>query len=330
MDIISQLKCKIDQPLKKIVFPEGEDSTILNTAVRVMKENVAIPVLLGTAQKISDTASSLGLDISGIEMEDPAVSEKLDQFSEEYCRDGDFPIMAAKRMLSKKLAYGAMLVRTGNADAMIGGIAHATEEVITTSRLIIGLKPGISVPSSYMIMDIPGYKGEEGSLLAFADASVNPDPDPQELADIAVSTAESVKALLGWEPRVAMLSFSTCGSAEHPHVEKVQKALEIAREKAPGLKIDGEFQVDTAIVKDVAARKVKRYSEVAGRANTLVFPDLDSGNMGYKLVQRLANANGYGMMLQGFAKPVCDLSRGATVEDVFGLTVMTVVQLYTL
>jgi phosphate acetyltransferase len=219
-----------------------------------------------------------------------------------------------------------MMVRMGDADAMVAGIATATEEVVMASELIIGMQEGISTPSSFFLMDIPGYIREEGSLLIFADAAINPDPTPEQLADIAVATARSARKLLGWEPRVAMLSFSTKGSATHPHVDKIVEAVHIVREREPGLCIDGELQADAAIVPEVAKRKIKEASSVAGRANILIFPDLDAGNIGYKLVQRLAKAAAYGPFLQGFTKPVSDLSRGATIDDIVGATTIVVVE----
>jgi phosphate acetyltransferase len=219
-----------------------------------------------------------------------------------------------------------MMVRQSDADAMVAGLAHATEDVIMASELIIGMQEGASTPSSFSLMEIPGYVGAEGNLLIFADAAVNPDPTPQQLADIAIATARSAKELLGWEPRVAMLSFSTKGSAMHPLVDKVIDAVKIIRERELTLLVDGELQADAAIVPEVASKKIKETSSVAGKANILIFPDLGAGNISYKLVQRLAKATAYGPVLQGFAKPVSDLSRGATLEDIIGATTMVVVR----
>ncbi len=218
------------------------------------------------------------------------------------------------------------MVKMGDADAMVAGIATSTEEVVTAGELIIGLQKGISTPSSFFLMDIPGYLGGEGSLLIFADGGTNPNPNPEQLADIAIATARSARELLGWEPKVAMLSFSTKGSAIHPDVDKVVEAVRMAKKREPGLCVDGELQADTAIVPEVAKRKINEASSVAGRANILIFPDLDAGNICYKLVQRLAKAAAYGPFLQGFAKPVSDLSRGSTIDDIVGATTIVVLE----
>lgn len=322
MDIIRELKKRIAHADTRVVYPEGTEPEILAAASRIKRECVALPILIGAPQAVLAAAEAHGIDIRDIPIVEPAASPQLDRYAEAYSKTSPLPMPVIKSLISKRLAFGCMMVREGDSDIVIAGIAHATEEVIMTGQLILGLKDAISTPSSFMLMDIPGFSGEEGSLLVYTDASVNPDPTPEQLADIAITTAGSVRAILNWEPRVAMLSFSTCGSASHPHVEKVAEALRIAKEKAPQLHIDGEFQIDTAIDKGVAARKLNRLSEVAGRANVLVFPDLDAANMGYKITQRLAKAAAYGMVLQGFNKPISDLSRGATAEDIFGLTVM--------
>jgi phosphate acetyltransferase len=209
---------------------------------------------------------------------------------------------------------------------MVAGLSHTTGEVIMASEMIIGLQEGISTVSSMGIASIPGYKGPEGNLLGFADCAVCPAPEPNELADIAISTADTVHSLMGWEPRVALLSFSTKGSASHELTDKVLKALEMARERRPDLLIDGELQLDSAIIPEVAAKKVPGDSPVAGRANILIFPDLNAGNIGVKLVQCFAKAVAYGPMLQGFAKPVSDLSRVAPVEEIVGAITMVVVR----
>ena len=326
MDILLELKRKIRSSLTKIVFPEGEEEKIIIAAARIAGQGIATPILLGSEDNVKDLAARGDLDLTGIRIMDPSSPSKLETYIDAYCKEMDFPRGAARRIITKPVYFGAMMVKMGDADAMVAGIATATEEVVMAGELIIGIQEGISTPSSFSLMDIPGYMGEEGSLLIFADAATNPDPTPEQLADIAIASARSARELLGWEPRIAMLSFSTKGSATHSNVDKVVEAVRIVKEREQGLCVDGELQADAAIVPGVAKRKIKGASSVAGRANILIFPNLDAGNIAYKLVQRLAKGAAYGPFLQGFTKPVSDLSRGATIEDIVGATTMVVVE----
>jgi phosphate acetyltransferase len=326
VDLIEQLTNKISDGSRRIVFPEGEECKIIQAARSIREKGIALPVLLGPIALIQQVAARENLDLDGLEIIDPSTSVLLDHYVKKYSEKRKFPEKASRRIVQSNLGFGAMMVSEGDVYGMIAGISHPTDQVIMVSQLIVGLQDGIQTPSSFMILDIPGYQGSEDSLLVIADPAINPDPDLDQLADIAISTAQSARDILGWEPRVAMLSFSTHGSASHPLADKVAKSVEIVRKRSPSLLVDGELQLDAAIDPEVARRKVKRQSQVAGSANVLIFPDLNSGNIGCKLIQRLAHARAYGAVLQGFALPVSDLSRGATVEDVVGVAAMLVVR----
>jgi phosphate acetyltransferase len=324
---MDQLQLKARANPQRVVFPEGNQEKILRAARQVQDMGIACPMLVGEPKAVSLLAGNSGVSLDGIAVVDHTDAGKVEQFASRYVKiNPDFPASAVKHMLKDPLNFGAMMVRLDEADCMVAGLSHTTGEVIMASEMIIGLQEGISTVSSTGILAIPGYEGPEGSLLGIADCAVCPAPDSKELADIAISTADTLHRLLGWEPRVALLSFSTKGSACHERVDTVLKALEIVRERRPGLLIDGELQLDSAIVPEVAARKVKGESPVAGKANILIFPDLNAGNIGVKLVQRFARAVAYGPLLQGFAKPVSDLSRGAPVEEIVGATTMVAVR----
>lgn len=300
-----------------MAFPEGEDERVLKAAAIAVRKKLAKPVFVGNRKKIEKAAKKAGIRLAGIDFVDTS-GGMPERYVKEYSKVRKVPPALARRMLENPLFLAALIVRMGEADAMVAGAVSSSADVITASEGIIGLRKGVSVPSSFFIMEIPGFKSKEGGLLLFADSSVNIEPTPEQMADIAITTARTAKELLGWEPRAAMLSFSTKGSAIHPRCDKVIEAARIAKRKAPKLAIDGELQGDSALVESIAKKKMKSQGKVAGRANILIFPDLDSGNIAYKLVQTLAKANAYGPILQGFRSPVSDLSRGAKAEDIAG------------
>jgi phosphate acetyltransferase len=317
MDLLNRLFDIARQRNRKIVLPEGDDERIIAAAARLAREKIASPILLGHAEEITRIAGQHNVSLSGIEIADPPSDARLRGYGSAIARfrDSMTPSMGT-RLASKPIYFGGMMVREGHADAMVAGCANPTRRVIEAGLMTVGLADGIASPSSYFLMIVPDFLGQGRKSFIFADCAVNADPTSAELADIAVTSARSAKALLGETPRVAMLSFSTKGSAQHARVDKVRKAMELVRQREPELAIDGEFQADAALVPSVALKKVKETSAVAGQANVLIFPDLDSGNIAYKLTQWLGGAQAIGPFLQGFAKPVSDLSRGASVEDI--------------
>jgi len=325
-NLLNELQTRAKANPKRIAFPEANDEKILRAARQALDMGVAFPVLVGDRNIISGTASGIGVSLDGMDVIDNTDQEKLEHYIGEYLKKKtDLPGPALKRKSRDPMYLALILEEVGEVDGVVAGLNHTTGEVILAAQMIIGIKEGLSTISSVGIWSIPGFNGSEGEFLAHADCAVNPDPSSEELADIAISSADTVRALMGWEPRVAMLSFSTKGSMSHPRVDKVLHALDIARQRRPDLLIDGEFQLDSAISPEVAVKKVKEPSAVAGRANILIFPDLDSGNIGVKLVQQFARASACGPLLQGFRKPVSDLSRSAPIEDIVGVVSMVVI-----
>lgn len=328
MDIIGDFKSRLVGKALRVVLPEGRDGRIIAAARRLKDEDIAEPIVLGTDEQIAAAIKEAGVGLDGITVINNKTSDKIDSYAAKYVGDReDLSIGAARRMVSKPLFYGAMMVAGGDADIMVAGAASATASVISAGTLAVGMAQGCESVSSCFVMVVPKFLGGEDRIFIYADCAVNIDPTAEELADIAVASAASAKGILGEEPRVAMLSLSTKGSASSESVSKVREALEIARNRKPDLAIDGEFQADTAIIPSVAAKKVKGQSAVAGKANVLIFPDLDSGNIAYKLTQYMAGATAIGPLLQGFAKPIADLSRGASVDDIVSTTILTLVQL---
>lgn len=315
---------------KHIVLPEGEEERIINAAKAITERKIAKITLIGRKDVILSKAGSL----DGIEIIDPYTSEKTAQYIDLLVElrkaKGMTREQAEKLVMGDNLYYGCLMVKAGDADGMVGGSVRSTGDVLRPALQIIKTKPGVSTVSSCFIMSMPetapGYKYGENGVLVFGDCAVNILPTAAQLADIAIASAESAVSIAGInEPKVALLSFSTKGSAKHENVDKVTEALSYVKEKAPDLCCDGELQADAALVASVGKLKAPG-SNVAGAANVLIFPDLQAGNIGYKLVQRFAGAEAIGPVCQGFAKPVNDLSRGCTSEDVVGVVAVTSLQ----
>jgi phosphate acetyltransferase len=328
MDIITGFAERTRDRNLSVVLPEGRDERVLQAARRLKDRDIARPIVLGTPGQIETALEKAHVDLGDIEIINPKTSDRLDLYTEAYCQHRkDISVAVARHVVVKPLFYAGMMVACGDADALVGGVASATASLIQAGVLTVGLAPGIKTPSSCFLMVIPSFLGGRDKCFIYADCALNVDPTAKQLADIALASAATAGRILDQEPRVALLSFSTRGSAVSPSVEKVKEALKIARARQPGLAIDGEFQADSAIVPAVAARKVKDQSPVAGKANVLIFPDLNAGNIAYKLTQYMAGAAAIGPVMQGFAKPIADLSRGATADDIVATAVLTLGQL---
>ena len=323
---IDGLKSKAKSDLKTIVLAEGEELRTIKAASIVKAEGYAKTILLGNADKINAIANDEGIDIAGTEIIDPSCgNEEFAELFAELRKKKGVTLEQARETVKDPLYYGVMMVKTGQVDGMVAGAVNSSANVIRPSLQILKTAPNTKIVSAFFIMNVPDCEYGENGTFVFGDSGLNQDPTADELSEIAISSAASFKQLVGAEPKVAMLSYSTYGSAKHDLVTKVQEATKLAKEKAPELALDGELQLDAAIVKSVGKQKAPD-SDVAGSANVLIFPDLNAGNIGYKLVQRLAKAEAYGPILQGVAAPVNDLSRGCTAEDIAGVVAITAVQ----
>lgn len=328
MSMIERVIAKAKSNVKTIVFPEGNEERTILAAEILMREEIAKPILLGDPENVLGIAARLGADLTGITIEDPLSGGKSETYADalfEIRKNKGVTKADAEKLVLDPMYYGIMMVRQGDADGLVSGAVHTTGDMLRPALQIIKTKPEMKIVSSSFLMDCPDKSLGEDGLLVYADCVVMPSPTEEELAYIAIAAADTARRLCGFEePRVAMLSFSTKGSARHESVSKVQRAVNIAHELAPDLLLDGEMQFDAALVPEIGASKAKG-SPVAGRANVLIFPDLQAGNIGYKITQRIGKADCFAV-LQGLNKPCNDLSRGCTVEDIVHTAAMTAVQ----
>lgn len=326
-DFMERITERAKKEPKTVVFPESDNVDILRTAEQVAVRGIGYPLLIGKKEDIEARASKHQISTKGFRYFNCKDENLAEKFSQDYTKQySDFSKKAVLRRIKEELECAMLLLKTGYVDCVAAGKVYTTGNVLMEAMSILGFQEGIETISSLGIADIPGFDGPQGTMLGLADCAINAAPDAKQLSDIAIASADTVRSLLGWTPRVAMLSFSTCGSAEHVSLDTVRKAVDIVKEKRTDILIDGEFQLDAAILPKIAEKKVGRESEVAGRANVLVFPNLHAGNIGVKLIQIFGKANAYGPILQGFSRPVCDFSRSAPVEEMLGNVAMLVAQ----
>lgn len=329
MAFIDEIKDRAKKDIKKIVLPESDDDRTLKATSEVLKQKFAEIILIGNRSKILERAKELSLDnIEEAEIVDPNNSENYNEFVEQFYelrKHKGMTIEKAKEFMLDNIYFGMMMVKQGYADGLVSGAVHSTSDTLRPALQILKTAPGTKLVSAFFMMIVPNCIYGENGVFLFSDSGLNENPDSDALSEIALSSSKSFELLTGKTPKIAMLSYSSHGSAKSELTEKVIKATNLVKEKAPDLLVDGELQLDAAIIPEVAEYKAKG-SPLKGEANILIFPDLNAGNIGYKLVQRLANAEAYGPLCQGIAKPVNDLSRGCSSKDIEGVVAITAVQ----
>ena len=328
MSFIDEIKEKARQNIKTIILTESEDKRVLKAAEKVKKEGFANVILIGNEEDAIKLAKENDIDITGIEIINPQTSEKFEEYANafyELRKAKGMTIEKAREMLKDNMYFGTMMVKQGDADGLVSGACHSTANTLRPALQILKTAPGTKLVSAFFLMVVPNCEYGENGIFVFGDSGLVENPTPDELSEIAISSSESFKQLVGKEPKVAMLSYSTHGSAHSELTEKVVEGTKLLKEKTPDLICDGELQLDAAIIPEINASKAPG-SPIKGQANTLIFPNLDAGNIGYKLVQRLAKAEAYGPLCQGIAKPVNDLSRGCNSDDIVGVVAITAVQ----
>ena len=328
MSFINEIKDKAKQNIKTIVLTESEDKRVLKAAQKVKEEGFANVILIGNKDDANKLAEENKIDISGIEIINPETSEKFDEYANafyELRKAKGITIEKAREMVKDNMYFGTMMVKQGDADGVVSGACHSTANTLRPALQILKTAPGTKLVSAFFLMVVPDCEYGENGIFIFGDSGLVENPTPEELSEIAISSSKSFHQLTGKEPKVAMLSYSTHGSAHSELTEKVIEGTKLLKEKMPNLVCDGELQLDAAIIPEINASKAPG-SPLKGQANTLIFPNLDAGNIGYKLVQRLAKAEAYGPLCQGIAKPVNDLSRGCNSDDIVGVVAITAVQ----
>ena len=328
MSFIDGIKNRAKESIKTIILTESEDVRVLEAASKVKKEGFANVILIGNEQDTSKLASENGIDISGITIINPETSEKFEEYANafyELRKAKGITLEQARNIIKDNMYFGTMMVKQGDADGLVSGACHSTANTLRPALQILKTAPGTKLVSAFFLMVVPNCEYGENGIFVFGDSGLVENPSAEELSEIAISSSKSFEQLTGKQSKVAMLSYSTYGSAHSELTEKVVEATKLLKEKAPDLICDGELQLDAAIVPEIAKSKAPN-GTLNGEANTLVFPDLNAGNIGYKLVQRLAKANAYGPLCQGIAKPVNDLSRGCNSDDIVGVVAITAVQ----